>query len=47
MLLVTNKVTRSRARDVITIGYKELGTLASGCFPVQNNILTEFLKKIN
>jgi hypothetical protein len=47
MLLVTNNVTYSRARHVIFIGYKELGTPASGCFPVQNNILAEFHKKID
>ena len=47
MLLVTHNVTSSRARHLIVIGYKILGTLASGCFPLQNNILAEFCKKID
>jgi len=47
MLLVTNNVTRSSAHHVIFIGYNKLGALAFGCFPEQNNILAEFLKKIN
>jgi len=47
MLLVTHNVTRSRAHHVIVISYKKLGALTSGCFPVQNNILAEFLKKID
>jgi len=46
MLLVTNNVTRSSAHHIF-IGYNKLGALASGCFPEQNNILAEFLKKIN
>jgi len=47
MLLVTHKVTRSSTRHVIVTGYKKLGTLASGCCSVQNNILVEFRKKID